>query len=170
LATSEAQTSKGMTVEVAYRFSLKTFIRATHAAWRSQAIFQVLALMIVLLWVASSFVVGLGAELQDQLPTFGFTVLAVAFYYLYPIIAFARDPRHRAARRFQFSKDALRYRMGDTESTIPWSALKAAVESREFYVLYLPEKQKVAVPKSAFAAGEEQRFRLLAATSGVPVH
>ena len=159
-----------MTVEVAYRFSLKAFIRATHAAWRAQPIFQVLAVMLVLLWIASAFVVGLGARLEDQLPTFAFTMLAVAFYYLYPMIAFAKDPKHRRPRRFEFARDALTYRLGDTESTIPWSDLKAAVESADFYVLDLPHNQKVAVPKSAFAPGGEQRFRLLAATSGVPIH
>lgn len=126
--------------------------------------------MLVLLWIASSFVVGLGARVQDQLPTLAFTVIAVSFYFLYPIVAFARNPKHRAPRRFEFAKDALTYKLGDTESTLSWRDLKAAVETRDFYVLDLPRKQKVAVPKSAFAPGAEQRFRLLAATSGVPIH
>jgi hypothetical protein len=171
LATSEAQSpSKGLTIEVAYRFSLWSFLRATHAAWRSQLIFQLLGAMLVLLWIASSFVVGLGARVQDQLPTLAFTVIAVTFYFLYPVVAFARNPKHRAPRRFEFAKDAFTYKLGDTEATLSWRDLKAAVETREFYVLDLPRKQKVAVPKSAFAPGAEQRFRLLAATSGVPIH
>ncbi len=126
--------------------------------------------MLVLLVLSSLFVVGLGARLQDQFPVLLYALVAVAFYYVYPTIAFARDPRHRMAQFFEFTKDALRYRRGDTEATLPWSALKAAVESNDFYVLDLPQRQKVAVPKSAFAPGEEQRFRLLAATQGVQIH
>lgn len=159
-----------MTVAVAYQFSRRMFAKATHAAWRSQTIFQALAAMMVILLVSSMFVVGLGADLEDQLPVFVYTLLAGAFYYWYPTIAFVSDPRYRMGLSFEFTRDAFRYRRGDTETTLPWSALKSAVESSDFYVLDLPEKQKVAVPKSAFGPGEEQRFRLLAATSGVQIH
>ena len=168
--TSTEQNSKSMTVAVAYRFTRRAFIKATHAAWRSQTIFQALAAMLVLLVVSSLFVMGLGASLEDQLPVLGYAVVAIAFYYVYPTIAFARDPRHRMRLSFEFTRDAFRYRRGETEATLPWSALKSAVESDEFYVLDLPDKQRVAVPKSAFGPGEEQRFRLLAATSGVQIH
>lgn len=159
-----------MTVAVAYRFTRKAFIQATHAAWKSQTVFQAMAAMMVILFAASLFVVGLGASIEAQLPVFVYMLLAVGFYYAYPSIAFARDPKHRMALSFEFTRDAFRYRRGDNEQTLPWSALKAAVESDDFYVLDLPDKQKVAVPKSAFAPGEEQRFRLLAATAGVRVH
>jgi hypothetical protein len=159
--------SKQMNVVVNYRFSHKAFIRATHAAWRSQLIFRVLAALMIVLFICSILVISLGANVEDQAPVFAYMVLALAFYFVYPTIAFASDPKHRMSLFFEFTKDAFKFRRGDTETTLPWSALKAAVESGDFYVLDLPEKQKVAVPKSAFGAGEEQRFRLLAATSGV---
>jgi hypothetical protein len=162
--------SKQMTVAVLYRFSRRAFTKATHASWRSQLVFQLLAAMMVVLFLASIFVVSQGASVEDQMPVFIYMLLATAFYFFYPTIAFASDPKHRMELFFEFTRDAFRYRRGETEATLPWSALKAAVESGEFYVLDLPEKQKVAVPKSAFGAGEEQRFRLLAATSGVPIH
>ncbi|CAN5787113.1 hypothetical protein BH23ACT12_BH23ACT12_11050 [soil metagenome] len=161
--------TKQMTVVVTYRFSRRAFSKATHASWRSQLVFQVLAAMIVALFLASLFIVSRGASIEDQLPVFVYMLLAIGFYFVYPTIAFVIDPRHRMELFFEFTRDAFRYRRGETEATLPWSALKAAVESGEFYVLDLPE-QKVAVPKSAFGAGEEQRFRLLAATSGVPIH
>lgn len=159
-----------MIVKIDYRFSLKAFVRATHAAWRSQTGFQVIAAMLVILWISTGFVIGLGASLADAIPIFAYTLLAVLFYYMYPTIAFARDPRHRMAARLEFSRDEFTYRRGDTEATLPWSALKTAVEKDGFYVLQLPHRERVAVPKSAFGPGEEQRFRLLAATSGVPIH
>lgn len=159
-----------MTVAVAYRFTRRAFIKATHAAWRSQTIFQLAIALTILLLFSSLFVLGLGVSIEAQLPVFVYMLIAVAFYYVYPSIAFARDPKHRAALSFEFAKDAFRYRRGDTEETLPWSALKTAVEISDFYVLDLPDKQKVAVPKSAFGPGEEQRFRLLAATAGVHIH
>ncbi|HVL51494.1 MAG TPA: YcxB family protein [Actinomycetota bacterium] len=162
--------SKPMIVAVDYRLTLKAFIQATHAAWRTQTIFQALAAMLVLLVLSSLFVVGLGARLEDQAPVLWYTLMALAFYYLYPTIAFASRPRHRVAQSFEFTKDSFRYRKGDTEETLPWSAIKSAAETRGFYVLSLPERQNVAVPKSAFGPGQEQRFRLLAALQGVPIH
>lgn len=162
--------SNQMKVVVGYRFSRKAFSRATHASWRGQLVFQALAVMMVILFLASVFVVSIGGSVGAQIPVFIYMLLAVAFYFVYPPVAFASDPKHRKELFFEFTKDAFRYRRGETEATLPWSAIKGAVESKEFYVLDLPEKQKVAVPKSAFADGEEQRFRLLAATSGVPIH
>jgi hypothetical protein len=161
--------SKQMNIVVNYRFSRRAFIRATHAAWRSQLIFQVLAAMMIVLFISSILVISLGANVVDQVPVFAYMLLALGFYFLYPTVAFASDPKHRMGMFFEFTKDAFKFRRGETETTLPWSALKGAVESGDFYVLDLPEKQKVAVPKSAFGAGEEQRFRLLAATSGVPL-
>lgn len=158
-----------MNVVVDYRFSRRAFIRATHAAWRSQLIFRILAAMMIVLFISSIFVISLGANVEDQAPVFAYMLLALAFYFLYPNVAFASDPKHRMGMWFEFQKDAFKFRRGDTETTLPWSALKGAVECGDFYVLDLPDKQKVAVPKSAFGAGEEQRFRLLAATSGVPL-
>lgn len=158
-----------MAVVVDYRFTRRDFSKATHASWRSQPVFQVLAAMLVALLLASFFVVGRGASIEDQLPVLIYMLLAVGFYFIYPSVAFASDPRHRMGLFFEFTRDAFRFRRGETEQTLPWSALRAVVEARDFYVLDLPDKQKVAVPKSAFGAGEEQRFRLLAATSGVPI-
>lgn len=169
MAIPEALTNQ-MTVVVNYRFTRRAFSKATHASWRSQPVFQILAAMLVVLFLASLFVVSRGASLEDQLPVLIYMLVAVVFYFTYPAIAFASDPRHRMALFFEFTRDAFRFRRGETEQTLPWSALKAAVEAGDFYVLDLPDKQKVAVPKSAFDAGEEQRFRLLAATSGVPIH
>lgn len=159
-----------MNVSVAYRFSRRAFSRATHAAWRSQLVFQALALMMAVLVISSLVVVGLGAGFEDQAPVFLYALAGVAFYYLYPTIVYSSDARHREGLSFQFTKDSFRYRRGETEVTLPWSALKEAVESGDFYVLKLPDRQKVALPKSAFGPGEEQRFRLLAATSGVLIH
>ncbi|MEX0791432.1 MAG: YcxB family protein, partial [Actinomycetota bacterium] len=169
LATPEAL-SERMTVVVNYRFSRRAFSRATHASWRSQPVFQVLAAMIVVLFLASLFLVSRGASIEAQVPVFVYMLSAIAFYFIYPTVAYAGNPRHRMALFFEFTREAFRFRRGETEQTLPWSALKAAVETGDFYVLDLPDKQKVAVPKSAFGAGEEQRFRLLAATSGVPIH
>ncbi|HYN98134.1 MAG TPA: YcxB family protein [Actinomycetota bacterium] len=169
MTTSETL-NKPMSVAVDYRFSLRSFIKATHASWRSQTVFQVLAAMMVILALASVFVIARGASIQDQAPVFAYMILATAFYFVYPVVAFSSDPRHRMGLSFEFTRDAFRFRRGETESTLPWSAIKAAVETGDFYVLDLPDKQKVAVPQSAFGVGEEQRFRLLAATSGVPIH
>lgn len=164
------QVAKPMTVAVAYRFSRRSFVRATHAAWRSQLVFQALALMMVLLLAASAVVVVLGAGVADQIPVFAYGVLALAFYVLYPNLAFAFNPKHRLELAFEFSRDGFRYRRGEAESALEWPELKGVLESGDFYILDLPGKQKVALPKSAFGPGEEQRFRLLAATSGVQVH
>lgn len=163
--------SKHMTVAVDYRFSRKAFSRATHASWRGQLVFQALAAMMIILLLSSVFVVTMGGKVEDQLPVFIYMFLAVAFYFVYPAVAFVTSPRHRMGLFFEFTKDDFSYRRGEAEATIfEWSAIKELVESKDFYVLDLPDKQKVAVPKSAFAPGEEQRFRLLAATSGVAIH
>lgn len=159
-----------MTVAVDYRFTRRAFSRATHASWRGQLVFQALAAMMIILLLSSVFVVTMGGRAEDQLPVLIYMVLAVGFYFVYPAVAFAVSPRHRMGLFFEFTKDAFRYRRGEAEATVfAWSAINGLVESRDFYVLDLPGKQKVAVPKSAFAPGEEQRFRLLAATSGVPI-
>lgn len=157
----------GMRVAVEYRLSPGTFRRATHAVWKSQASFKVLAAMMGLLWVAANFNLGAGGRLQDQLPVFAYLVMALAFYYLYPSIAFSRDPRNRTSTRLEFTKDRITYRLAGKETAVPWSALTATIETSEFYLLSFPEKLKLAVPKAGFAPDHEQRFRLLAATSGV---
>jgi magnesium-transporting ATPase (P-type) len=161
--------SEGMRVSVSYRPSRKIFTRATHASWNTQASFHVLVLMMLALWTATSFTLGAGAPLEQHLPTFTYMLMAVAFYFLYPSIAFASDARNRSDVWFEFNRNGVRYAFAGREASVPWSSVARAAETREFYVLALPERRRVALPKAEFGPGEEQRFRLLAATSGVPI-
>jgi hypothetical protein len=96
-------------------------------------------------------------------------LMAVAFYCLYPSLAFAADPRNRSDVRFEFNRYGVSYTFAGREASVPWSAVEQASETREFYVLALPHRLRVALPKIQFGPGQEQRFRLLAATSGVPI-
>jgi hypothetical protein len=161
--------SEGMRVSVSYRPSRKIFTRATHASWSTQLSFQVLVLMMLALWAATNFTVGAGSPVQQHLPTFTYMLMAVAFYCLYPSLAFAADPRNRSDVRFEFNRYGVSYTFAGREASVPWSAVEQASETREFYVLALPHRLRVALPKIQFGPGQEQRFRLLAATSGVPI-
>jgi hypothetical protein len=119
------------------------------------------------LWIATNFTVGAGSPIQQHLPTFTYMLMVVGFYYAYPFIAFVADPKHRSDIRFDFNPQGVRYRFAEREGTLAWSDLSHAVETSGFYVLALPNRMRVALPKSEFGPGEEQRVRLLAATSGV---
>lgn len=151
-----------------YRPSRRVFSKATHAAWASQPIFQMVVFLMVALWAAASFTAGMGA-IQQQLPTFTYLLMMVAFFAWYPSLAFAADARNRGDVHIEFNRDGVSYRRAAGAGDVPWSALSRAADTRDFYVLAMPNRQLVAVPKSAFGPGEEQRFRLLAATSGVPI-
>lgn len=158
-----------MRVSIGYRPSRKTFARATHASWNTQLSFQILVLMMIALWGAANFALGAGSRLEQQLPAFTYILMAVGFYFLYPSLAFAADAKNRSDVRFEFDRSGMSYRFAERESTVPWSLLSQATETRDFYVLALPDHLRVALPKHEFGPGEEQRFRLLAATSGVPI-
>lgn len=162
--------SERMRVSVRYRPSPAMFARATHAAWWTQPSFQLLVAMMGALWVATSFTVGAGSPLQQHLPTFSYMLMVVAFYYLYPFLAFAADRRNRSDVAFEFNPQGVRYRFAEREESRPWSELSRAIETSQFYVLALPNRLRVALPKAGFGPGEELRFRLLAATSGVPLN
>lgn len=164
-----------MSVAVDYRPSRKVFSQATRAAWTSQPAFQILIVVMVTLWAAASFAAGMSAgagidTFSQQLPTFTYLVLGVAFFAWYPSFAFAADARNRGAVHIEFNRAGVSYRRPAGGAEVPWSALSRAADTRDFYVLAMPNRQLVAVPKSSFGPGEEQRFRLLAATSGVPIN
>ncbi len=161
--------SEGMRVSVHYRPSRKAFTRATHASWNTQLPFQILVLMMLALWAATNFTLGAGAPIEQHLPTFTYMLMVVAFYFLYPSLAFAADPRNRSDVRFEFNRYGVSYSFAGREQAIPWSGVGQALETREFYLLALPDRLRVALPKAEFGPGQEQRFRLLAATSGVPI-
>ena len=158
-----------MRVSVSYRPSRKVFTRATHASWSKQPSFQLLVFIMLALWAATSFTVGAGSPVEQHLPTFTYMLMAVAFYLLYPSIAFSADSRNRSSVSLEFNRNGVRYTFAGREASVPWSSVAHAAETREFYVLALPERLRVAVPKAEFGPGQEQRFRLLAATSGVPI-
>jgi hypothetical protein len=158
-----------MRVAVSYRPSPKLFARATHASWSSQPAFHILAVMMGALWIATNFTLGVGSPVQQHLPTFTYMLMVVAFYYLYPYLAFAADPRNRSDVRLDFNGHGVNYRFAEKDGSVPWSSVGQAVETSGFYVLALPNRLRIAVPKAEFGPGEEQRFRLLAATSGVPI-
>jgi hypothetical protein len=160
---------QGMRVSVDYRPSRKTFSRATHASWNTQPSFQILVLMMVGLWAAANFALGAGAQLEQQLPALTYILMAIGFYVLYPSLAFAADAKNRSNVHLEFNRSGVSYRFAERESSIPWSSLSQATETNDFYVLALPDRLRVALPKEEFGPGEEQRFRLLAATSGVPI-
>ncbi|MGQ0678610.1 MAG: YcxB family protein [Actinomycetota bacterium] len=166
---SDSSTTAGMRVAVDYRFSRKSFAQATHAAWKSQTPFLLVMLLTVVLLAAAGFLVGQGVPVQEQLPTFMYLSIAVAFYFWYPSFAFATDSRNRGEVHFEFTRDGVRYRRPHGSGDLAWKAVRAAWESRGFYILALPDRKLVALPKGAFAPGEEQRFRLMAALQGVPI-
>lgn len=153
---------------MSYRLSRRAFSKATHASWTRQPMFQALLVLLLALWSAASFAAGMGAA-EQQLPTFTFLLTAVAFYVAYPPLAFAADARNRNEVHLEFTRDGVYYRRGGQAVTIVWKAVHQAAEAAEFYVLALPGRMFVAVPKYAFGPDQEQRFRLLAATSGVPI-
>lgn len=156
-------------MSVNYRLSRKAFSRATHASWNTQTSFQILVLMMIGLWAAANFALGAGARLGQQLPVFTYLLMAIGFYVLYPSLAFAADAKNRSDVHIDFNRSGVNYRSAQRESSLPWSSLSQAIETTDFYVLALPDRLRVALPKEEFGPGEEQRFRLLAATSGVPI-
>jgi YcxB-like protein len=158
-----------MRVSLGYTPSRKTFSRATHASWNTQPSFQIIVLMMIGVWAAANFALGAGSQLEQQLPAFTYILMAIGFYFLYPSFAFAADAKNRSDVRFEFDRSGVSYRFAERESSLPWSALSQATETRDFYVLALPDRLRVALPKDEFGPGAEQRFRLLAATSGVPI-
>lgn len=168
-AINNEQAVDRMRVAVDYRPSRKTFRQATHAAWGSQLMFQALVLLFVALWVAAGYALGVGARLEDQLPTFTYLLMAVAFYLWYPSFAFSSDARNREEVCFEFTRAGVRYHRAGNGAELGWNALSQAVDTKDFYILSMPGRQVIAVPKFAFGPGEEQLFRLMAATSGVPI-
>jgi hypothetical protein len=152
-----------------YRATLQMFRRATHAAWKAQTSFRVILILVALLFAAAAFTVGIGASVADQMPVAIYLLLGSLFYFWYPSHMFARDPKNREDVHYEFSRDGVSYSWAGAKWSMPWSFLNQARETREFYVLELPNHLRLAIPKSGFAPGAEQHFRLLAATGGVPI-
>ncbi len=161
--------SEEITVAAHYRASVRMFRRATHAAWKAQTSFRVMLVLITLLFTAAAFTVGMGASLSDQAPVAIYLLLGTLFYFWYPSHMFARDPKNREDVHYEFSREGVNYCWAGSKWSMPWSFLNQARETREFYVLELPNHLRLPIPKSGFAPGTEQHFRLLAATGGVPI-
>lgn len=158
---------KKMVVE--YQPSPQVFRRATHAAWRAQASFKILFLLIAALLAAITFALGIGARPADQLPVVASLLVGCALFYAYPLIAYFRRPEYRSKVRFEFGRDGFSYQRGAEHESLHWSAIRQISVGRNFYILNLPKRFQLAIPRSSFATGQEQHFRLLAATEGVPI-
>jgi hypothetical protein len=135
----------------------------------AQTSFRTILVLTTLLFAAAAFTVGAGATLADQIPVAAYLALAGVFYFWYPRHMFARDPRNRQDVHYEFTREGVRYSWAGSEWSMPWSFLNQAKETSGFYVLELPNHLRLAIPKAGFAPGEEQSFRLLAATAGVPI-
>lgn len=170
MSTSSSSSSRAVSVAVDYRLTLQSFVRASHAAWKSRTSFKIMVGLIILLLIATGFSLAMGVAPVDHWPVGVYIVLALACYYAFPAAAFYRDADHRRPVRFEFGRDAVTYRRGDAEEPLNWHDLSRIAETKEFYILHLSDRRLVAIPKSAFAEGKEQHFRLLAATSGHPIH
>jgi hypothetical protein len=118
--------SEGMRVSVSYRPSRRIFTRATHASWSKQLSFQLLVLIMLALWAATSFTLGAGSPVEQHLPAFTYMLMAVAFYLLYPSIAFAADARNRSAVSLEFNRNGVRYSFAGQEASVPWSSVAQA--------------------------------------------
>jgi hypothetical protein len=158
-----------MKVAVDCRVSRKSFRRATHAAWMGQASFQALIGLMALLFASASFALGVGVSPSAQMPVVAYLLVAVLFWFLYPTFVYAKDPLYRQDIHFEFNREGVRYTRAGSESSLLWSSLNQARETAEFYILEPAGRLRLAVPKSAFGPDQEQRFRLIAATSGVPI-
>lgn len=157
-------------IVVEYRPSARLFRRATHAAWRSQTPFKVLFLLLAALLLAVSYAIGAGAGLSDQLPVAVLLLTGFLLFHAYPLLAYSKKPEYRSPVRFEFSRNGFTYRRGPAHETLDWSAIQTITETKSFYVLTLPKRFQLAIPKTCFQDGQEQHFRILAATEGVPIN
>ena len=161
--------TRELKVTVAYHASREMFRRATHTSWMAQTSVRSIMVLMTLVFAAVAFTLGVGAPLTDQVPILGYLALAVVFYFWYPSRMFVQDPKNQLDVHYEFSRDGVSYRWAGSEWSMPWSFLNQARETSSFYILELPNHLRLPIPKSAFGPGEEQQFRLLAATSGVPI-
>lgn len=165
----ESGGSKPKNIVIEYQPTAGLFRRATHAAWRAQTPFKVLFALVLALVAAMLGVTALGADPADQLPVVACMLLGVGLYYAYPLIAYYRKPEYRAPVRLEFSKDGFSYRRGTDGESLDWSAVHQIASARHFYILTMARRFQLAVPKAEFTGGQEQHFRILAATEGVPI-
>lgn len=156
-------------IVVEYKPSAHIFRKATHAAWRAQGSFKLLFTLLAALLLAVAFALGIGVDTSEQIPVLLSLLVGWLTFYTYPLIAFARKPEYRSPVRIEFGRDGFSYQRGEQQDTLAWSAIQQITEARNFYVLTMPKRFQLAIPKDSFAGGQEQHFRLLAATEGVPI-